>query len=1126
MRTAPEFVDNRNGNTLAEALARVLGSNRYEMDESETGRPVEVAIAAAFFSPTGLLRLAPHLEGMARVRLMFGVEAPRDAELRRPSLGETREAFEARLLRQGLKAAEGAAREARDRFPFTREGINALRRLVARLRDQNVEVRRYERAFLHAKAYIFVPPANSAGGVAGVIAGSSNLTGGGLSRNLELNLGRYDDPVVEQARAWFDALWAEADPVDLAAIYDEIFAAYRPWDIFLRILFQLYGGEIAELDAEDQGLPLTSFQTHGVARALRLIRDYGGAIVADEVGLGKTFIAAEIVRLYHSRRQRALLICPAQLRDTTWAKFLARHQMEFSVECVSFEELANDVQLRDPRLPGAPKEHLKRPLQEYQLVVVDEAHNYRNPDTPTRAAVLRRLLFGQQRDLLLLTATPVNNSLWDLFHLIRFFIRQDAFLAERGILSIYERFRQAMREDPSNLSPDLLYPIIDATCVKRTRQFVKKHYERDTITGPDGRRYPIIFPKPQPISVRYALDDPLPALFDEIEAALDPDGGQGALRFARYATDGFLKGAHGAEEDARIAAMVGLIRSGLLKRFESSAYAFVRTLDRIIHAHSIFLDALAKGYVVGTEFLEEIGGDEDAGLDELLATSSDAKPASAYHVEQLRTGVEADLAILRNLAQSASRIRSENDPKLRALVGELETIATQAAAEATDPLDESQRRKVILFSFFADTVKYVRDFLVAEAERNPALRVYRGRVAAVTGGDDLEEFSRQAAIYGFAPVSTEAPPGRDADRFDILVSTDVLAEGVNLQQCRHIVNLDVPWNPMRLVQRHGRIDRIGSPHTRVYLRTIFPAERLDQLLNLEQRILAKIAMAAASIGVASPVDGAAHGQQVFTETREEIERLLREDATLYERGGTAGAAQTGEEYRQTLRKALAEDRERIAGMPWKAGSGMMKGKDRGVLFCAAVGERTYLRFVRADEQWRPASGERAIEGELGTCLRLAECQPETPRFVPEPLADDVIFDLWQAAQDDIWRAWMVETDPINLQPKLRPLNLRVAEFIRANPPGDIDAARITMALDILESPWPRREEVMLRGWFEDETRAGAAKSLYLISQILETGLAPFREPPTLPPIRLDDIELVCWLAISPAEQGASDGQER
>jgi hypothetical protein len=322
---------------------------------------------------------------------------------------------------------------------------------------------------------------------------------------------------------------------------------------------------------------------------------------------------------------------------------------------------------------------------------------------------------------------------------------------------------------------------------------------------------------------------------------------------------------------------------------------------------------------------------------------------------------------------------------------------------------------------------------------------------------------------------------------------------------------------MRLVQRHGRIDRIGSRHPRVFLRTIFPAERLDQLLNLEQRILAKIARAAASIGVESPVAGSAHGRQVFTETREEIERLLREDASLYERGGTVGAAQTGEEYRQTLRKALAENRERIENLPWKAGSGMAKGDDRGVLFCAVVGDRTYLRFVRADENWRGRDGERMIERELGACLRLAECEPETPRVVPNLLEQDLIFDLWEVAQHDIWQAWMLETDPANLQPKIRPLNRRVADFLRANPPPEIDASRISRALDIVEAPWPRREEMMLREWFEDEAQIGASKAEYLTERILETGREPFRSPNPLPPIRLDEIELVCWLAISPGE---------
>jgi hypothetical protein len=245
--------------------------------------------------------------------------------------------------------------------------------------------------------------------------------------------------------------------------------------------------------------------------------------------------------------------------------------------------------------------------------------------------------------------------------------------------------------------------------------------------------------------------------------------------------------------------------------------------------------------------------------------------------------------------------------------------------------------------------------------------------------------------------------------------------------------------------------------------------------------------------------------------------LIGNRSSLYERGGTAGAAQTGEEYRQTLRKALAENRERIVNLPWKAGSGMAKGDDRGVLFCAMVGDRTYLRFVRADENWQVRDGEGMIEGELGACLRLAECEPETPRVVPNLLEQDVIFDLWELAQQDIWRVWTLETDPANLQPKIRLLNRRVADFVRANPPPGFDATLINRVLDIVEAPWPRREEMMLREWFDDETQIGAAKAEYLIERILGTGREPFRSPDPLPPIRLDEIELVCWLAISPDE---------
>ena len=1115
----PEFIDNRDGNTLAAAIGDILENGILKENGAlgERGSvPGQLDIATAYFSPAGFTAISAKLGGLEKLRLIIGAEPPSEANPPQRQPGIPRDRFARELLHKGLDDLEDGLREERNRFPFTRGGRASLRKLIEVLQSGRMETRRYERAFMHAKAYVFAPGAQSYETGHGVIAGSSNLTRAGVTHNLELNLGRFDDEATTQARDWFARLWEEAVPFDLLEMLEEVFAEWAPFQIFLRTLYQLYGGEVEELAIEDRGLPLTSFQKHGAARAMRLMRDTGGAIVADEVGLGKTFIAGEIMQAFVDRRQRCLLICPAQLRDTTWRKFRHAYQL-MNVECLSYEELAIDQQIAmaDPDLY---QEKLLSPLRDYQLVVVDEAHNYRNPDTATRAQVLRKLLWGQKRDVLLLTATPVNNSLWDLYHLIRYYMRQDAFLANQGILSIRERFELAAREDPSSLSPDLLYPVIDATTVKRTRQFIKKHYSGDRIKLPDGTETIIVFPEPKAITVRYLLPDPMPALFDRLEAALEPNGLGGALTFARYSPECYLRPAE-ADDDAeeaqgRAAATMGLLRSGLLKRFESSTKAFCKTVSKLIREHDLFLDALDRGHVVTTRVLHELAGTDDEALDELLGASDDTSPAGHYKVAALRRDVEADLITLRELREAVEAVSPEVDPKLESILRALRDIAREAEEESIDDEDARQKRKVIIFSFFADTVAYLRQELQRAIEFSPELACYRGRIVAVAGSSEVEpeEVGRQHAVSGFAPKSTESLATED--QFDILIATDVLAEGVNLQQCRHIINYDVPWNPMRLVQRHGRIDRIGSPHNRVFLRTIFPADRLDQLLNLEQRIMTKIALAAASVGVTAPVEGSASGEQVFTETREEIERLLAEDPALFEHGGTAGAGQTGEEYRQTLRKELERDRARLVRMPYGIGSGMVKGSRRGAFFCASIGERTYLRFVPATIDWVRDEGASIIR-EIGTCLRLVECVPETARHL-HPQIEDAVFDLWEEARKHIYESWMTETDPANLQPKVRPLNNRVAEFIRANRPLDMDAHEINEALDVLEAPWPRREEALLRDLFNADHSSNAEKAARSVEFIRETGLEPFAQPPLLPPIEMDDIRLVCWMGIDPS----------
>ena len=1118
MENKPDFIDNLDGNSMAKALRTVLEniSEEGESINKINDQVDEIRIATAYFSPEGFSRISSMIKNIPSIKLMLGSDPIADNERWQKKLNESENKFFKRKFQEKLKSQEDSLRLERNHIPFSKSSRSSLRQLVDSLKAGNMQVRRYEENFLHAKAYIFTPKEDQSNDLdSALIAGSSNLTASGLSTNLELNIGCYEKTTIEKSKKWFDKLWEEAKPFNLADFFEEIFEPKTPFEIFLRVLWELYGKEIEEDIKTDNNLPLTTFQKHGVARALRLIKETGGVIIADEVGLGKTFIAGDILNVYKERRQKCLLICPAALRDSTWKKFQSDNEMY--IESHSFEEVAQDLQLRDEiQRPNAKSNNLLRNIEEYQLIIIDEAHNYRNPDSPTRSNALRSLLYGKRKDLLLLTATPVNNSLWDLYHLTRFFLKQDSFLSEKGILSIRSRFNDAMRTNPNNLSPDVLYPIVDATTVKRTRQFIKKHYPNDQITI-NGITQTIVFPEPKAITVRYEIDDLLPGLFDLIESFLNPEDPD-CLNLARYNSDNYLKTPN-TEFEGRANVITGLLLSGLLKRFESSTGAFKLSITRLIDTHEKFLSAVEQGFVITTDFLKETTGTDDEEFEEILLNSDEKKSVDEYDIELLTKDVNDDLKKLKIILNSLNQIKPEKDPKLKVLVNELIKILKYANNDSSSREERIDNRKVLIFSFYADTVSWIESFLRKAIESSEELEEYRGRIANVIGTRKKEDLDKATAAAKFAP-KTAGKLG-DPDEIDILISTDVLAEGVNLQQARHIINYDMPWNPMRLVQRHGRIDRIGSQHKRVFLRTIFPAQRLDELLGLEERIANKIAMAAASVGIVSPVSNVESTNREFTETREEIQKLINEDPSLYERGGTTAGVQSGEEYRQTLRKELKTREEKIINLPWKSGSGICKGKDQGIFYCAKVGERIYLRFVNTDKNWKlltsqnendPSSPNPLIDIEIGRCLRLIECE-EKESLVIDQNMENAAYEMWSLAQDNIYDQWMFETDPINLQPEIRPINIKVADFIRNNIPTNIDQNNIDLALDIIESPWDFRDMKKLKEWFNSDNNE--AKSSYIIKKVLASGLEPFKTQTPLPPIKKEDIELIVWMGIVP-----------
>ena len=293
----PEFVDNRNGNTLVAALRGHLAW------AAETyAQPIELSIASGYFNPEGFGLLADCLERLPKVRLLLGAEPTPPPARPARRLGEPLTRFNGRVVREAIRANDEGLLRDRNLMEFSPATSAAVRRLLSLLKSGKIDVRRYEKGFLHGKAFIFSDDD-------GVIAGSSNFTAAGLASNLELNLGRYDPTPVRQVKQWFDELWQEAEPYDLAAIYERPFDDYPPYLIYLRVLWELYGRELEEEQGNEPIIQLTTFQTDGLWRARRILRDFHGVIFADGVGLGKTFVAGELIReAVQDNRQRVLLI--------------------------------------------------------------------------------------------------------------------------------------------------------------------------------------------------------------------------------------------------------------------------------------------------------------------------------------------------------------------------------------------------------------------------------------------------------------------------------------------------------------------------------------------------------------------------------------------------------------------------------------------------------------------------------------------------------------------------------------------------------------------------------------------------------------------------------------------------
>ena len=749
---------------------------------------------------------------------------------------------------------------------------------------------------LHGKMYHI-----ATAGVEEAILGSSNFTVRGLGlgdagNNIELNLIVDGNRDRRELKKWFEELWENDSLVqdvkqEVLTYLKQLYENNAPEFIYYKTLFHVFEkflGEVGKTDADlgrtslfESGIweALFEFQKDGVKGAINKILRHNGCIIADSVGLGKTYEALAVIKYFELRNERVLVLCPKKLRDN-WTVYKANSLLNpFVADRYRYDVVSHTDLSRDSGSSG-DIDLATLNWGNYDLIVIDESHNFRN-NTPGRrdeeGNIIRKsryqrlmddiIISGVRTKVLLLSATPVNNDLKDLRNQLYFLTenRDNAFADSIGVGSLKETLataqkvfttwakKQTYERRTSELLEKLnstFFKLLDELTIARSRKHIQKYYKA-TIAQLGG------FPKREkPVSIYPEID--LRGRFLSYDKLNDEIAGYKLSLFnpseylsAPYKAEYERKGAFPFTQGQRETFLIGMMKVNFLKRLESSVKSFEITMARTI-AKIEGLEEKIKAFQA--QSIPSQGADElelehyDSGQDEELDGAMEVGGKLKFRLDHLRLdgddgwikALKRDKEQLRILYNAAQDVTPETDAKLAELK---KLIADKVAQPTTNKLGESNR-KVLVFTAFADTAAYLYESL-----RDWCIKDLGINVALVCGGGDTHTTFGNSAydhiLTNFSPRAkkrAKIPSMAQQGEIDLLIATDCISEGQNLQDCDCLVNYDIHWNPVRIIQRFGRIDRIGSLSHSVQLVNFWPTEDLNKYINLKNRVEARMAL--------------------------------------------------------------------------------------------------------------------------------------------------------------------------------------------------------------------------------------------------------------------------------------------
>ena len=945
-------------------------------------------------------------------RLLVGMQRlPRDELRGAMHIGQEDERID---NKKASNLTQELAKEFREQLTIgvpTHTDEKGLRQLAHQLRTEKVKVKLFLQYLLHAKLYLIYSP-NPSESIVGYL-GSSNLTLAGLSQQGELNVDVVDSDTCQKLKNWFEKRWNDRWCIDiskeLAEIIEQSWAREElipPYHIYIKMAYHLSKEAREGLnkfqiprDFEDE---LFDFQTAAVKIAAHHLNKRGGVLIGDVVGLGKTLMGTALARIFEDDHDlETLIICPPNLMKM-WEDYRRKYRLRGMVLSISrvISELPN--------------------LRRYRLVLIDESHNLRNREGK-RYDAIREYIQENESKVILLSATPYNKTYLDLSSQLRLFVGEDEDLGIRPeqLLKAIGGEAEFTRKHQSGLRTlaafehsehiDDWRELMRLYLVRRTRSFIMENYAeteaetgRKFLTFSDGTHsyFPIRIPK----TVKFTIedqnpDDPYAQLYSPYVVDTISN-----LKLPRYGLANYIDGkpsqppTSGEQQQLENLSrggkrLIGFSRTNLFKRLESSGQVFIQSVERHILRNHIFLYAIENGkpLPIGSQNAEMLDSrlyDKDADAlnlifdpfnddtddteeefddtsSQLISHTTDAFKEAAteiYHLyktkyKQQFRWIRPDLfrqSLQRDLTDDAHDLLgilgqygtwdAEKDAKLNAL----ENLLTQS-----HPDD-----KVLIFTQFADTVRYLNDALSARGI---------AQLAEVTGDtSDPTELARR-----FSPGSNNRQDRQNELR--ILISTDILSEGQNLQDCAIVVNYDLPWAIIRLVQRAGRVDRIGQKAENILCYSFLPAEGVERIINLRGRVRERLHENAEVVGA---------DEAFFEDDRNEqaILDLYNEQAGLLDDELDNDVDLASYAY-QIWRNAITQDPS-LEGEVSKLPSVVYSTQPHHPTEMEPEGALIYMRTGEGNDAlaWVNRNGESVTESQFAI-LQAAECKSDTPALV-------------------------------------------------------------------------------------------------------------------------------------------------